>query len=105
MNGIVYKIRTGILWCNLPARYGSWPTVYTRFGRYALDGVFTRALEQIKAHADAVGDVDWLILRPSKNWASRPVFISLYEWCSGCVVDVRARGNSRSRRRRLSCFF
>ncbi|MFF4030940.1 hypothetical protein ACFYZ2_14450 [Streptomyces sviceus] len=42
-------------------RYGPWPTVYTRFRRYALNGVFTRALQQIQAHADAVGDVDWFI--------------------------------------------
>ncbi|TXS54720.1 transposase, partial [Streptomyces sp. me109] len=44
---MVYKIRTGISWRDLPDRYGPWKTVYTRFRRYALDGVFTRALQQI----------------------------------------------------------
>lgn len=58
---MVYKIRTGISWRDLPDRYGSWQTVYTRFRRYALDGVFTRALQQIQAHADAAGDIDWLV--------------------------------------------
>ncbi|MFC9285831.1 IS5 family transposase [Streptomyces sp. NPDC057052] len=61
VNGMVYKIRTGISWRDLPERYGPWQTVYTRFRRYALDGVFTRALQQIQAHADAVGDIDWLV--------------------------------------------
>ncbi|WP_406164180.1 MULTISPECIES: IS5 family transposase [Streptomyces] len=61
VNGMVYKIRTGISWRDLPERYGSWQTVYTRFRRYALDGVFTRALQQIQARADAAGDVDWLV--------------------------------------------
>jgi transposase len=61
VNGMVYKIRTGISWRDLPDRYGSWQTVYTRFRRYALDGVFTRALQQIQAHADAAGDIDWLV--------------------------------------------
>ncbi|MET8572051.1 IS5 family transposase [Streptomyces sp. NPDC004783] len=61
INGMVYKIRTGISWRDLPERYGSWQTVYTRFRRYALDGVFTRALQQIQARADAVGDIDWLV--------------------------------------------
>jgi transposase len=42
---MVYKIRTGISWRDLPERYGPWKTVYTRFRRYALDGVFTRALQ------------------------------------------------------------
>ncbi|MEU1558522.1 IS5 family transposase [Streptomyces scabiei] len=61
INGMVYKIRTGISWRDLPERYGPWQTVYTRFRRYALDGVFTRALQQIQAHADVAGDIDWLV--------------------------------------------
>ncbi|WP_338017884.1 IS5 family transposase [Streptomyces adustus] len=61
VNGMVYKIRTGISWRDLPERYGPWKTVYTRFRRYALDGVFTRALQQIQARADAAGDIDWLV--------------------------------------------
>ncbi|WP_372478509.1 IS5 family transposase [Streptomyces daghestanicus] len=61
INGMVYKIRTGISWRGLPERYGSWQTVCTRFRRYAIDGVFTRALQQIQARADAVGDIDWLV--------------------------------------------
>ncbi|MCW8103040.1 transposase [Streptomyces tauricus] len=61
INGMVYKIRTGISWRDLPERHGPWQTVYTRFRRYALDGVFTRALQQIQAHADAAGDIDWLV--------------------------------------------
>ncbi len=59
---MVYKIRTGISWRDLPEPYGPWKTVYTRFRRYALDGVFTRALQQIQAEADAVGDINWLVL-------------------------------------------
>ncbi|WP_437090281.1 IS5 family transposase [Streptomyces sp. enrichment culture] len=61
VNGMVYKIRTGISWRDLPERHGPWQTVYTRFRRYALDGVFTRALRQIQARADAAGDIDWLM--------------------------------------------
>jgi transposase len=38
-----------------------WQTVYTRFRRYAIDGVFTRALQQIQARADAAGDINWLV--------------------------------------------
>ncbi|MEU4490123.1 IS5 family transposase [Streptomyces purpurascens] len=33
INGMVYKIRTGISWRDLPERYGPWKTVYTRFRR------------------------------------------------------------------------
>lgn len=60
INGMVYKIRTGISWRDLPERYDPWQTVYTRFRRYALDGVFTQALQQVRAEADAAGDIDCL---------------------------------------------
>ncbi|MDQ0578536.1 transposase [Streptomyces rishiriensis] len=36
INGVVYKIRTGVSWHDLPERYGPWKTVYTRFRRYAI---------------------------------------------------------------------
>jgi transposase len=61
INGVVYKIRTGFSWRDLPERYGPWQTVYTRFRRYALDGVLTRTLQQIQARADAAGDIDWVV--------------------------------------------
>ncbi|MFJ5798550.1 transposase [Streptomyces decoyicus] len=61
MSGMVDKIRAGITWRDLPERYGPWQTVYSRFRRYALDGVFTRILQQIQAQADASGVVDWLV--------------------------------------------
>lgn len=48
INGMVYKIRTGISWRDLPERYGPWQTVYTRFRRYALDGVFTQPCSRSK---------------------------------------------------------
>lgn len=58
---MVYKIRTGISWSALPERYEPWKTVHACFRRYVLDGVFTQALRRIKAHADAAGDIDWLV--------------------------------------------
>ncbi|MBT2540549.1 IS5 family transposase [Streptomyces sp. ISL-44] len=61
LHAMVYKIRTRVPWGDLPERYGSWKTVYTRFRRYAINGVFTQALQQIQAQADAAGDIDWLV--------------------------------------------
>ncbi|MFJ6680445.1 transposase [Streptomyces werraensis] len=58
INGMVYKIRTGISWRDLPERHGPWKTVYTRFRHYALNCAFTWALQQIQACADAAGDVE-----------------------------------------------
>jgi transposase len=61
LNAIVWKIRSGAAWRDLPARYGSWQSVYTRFRRWALDGTFTAMLAGVQAAADAAGDIDWLV--------------------------------------------
>ena len=61
LNGIVWKIRTGVPWRDVPERYGSWQTLYTRFRRWALDGTFTAMLDAIRADKDAAGDIDWLV--------------------------------------------
>ncbi|MFJ4206593.1 transposase [Streptomyces sviceus] len=61
INGMVYTVRTGISWRDLPERYGPWQTVCTRFRRHAPHGVFTRALQRMQACADAAGDIDWLV--------------------------------------------
>ncbi|WP_435886362.1 IS5 family transposase [Streptomyces bacillaris] len=61
LNGIVWKLRTGSAWRDVPDRYGSWQTLYTRFRRWALDGTFSRMLRALQAEKDAAGDIDWLV--------------------------------------------
>lgn len=61
LNGIVWKFRTGVAWRDVPERYGSWATVYTRFRRWAGDGTFERMLRAAQAKADAAGSIDWLV--------------------------------------------
>ncbi len=52
INGMVYKIRTGFSWRDLPEGYGPRKTVYTRFRHYTLEEVFTETLQHIQARAD-----------------------------------------------------
>ncbi len=61
LNGIVWKIRTGSAWRDVPERYGPWQSLYTWFRRWALDGTFTAMLGAVQARADAAGDIDWLV--------------------------------------------
>ncbi|MFD7453226.1 transposase [Kitasatospora sp. NPDC059827] len=61
LNGIVWKLRTGTSWRDVPERYGSWQTLYTRFRGWALDGTLSRMLHAIPAEKDTAGDIDWLV--------------------------------------------
>jgi len=38
VNGILWKLRTGAPWRDLPERYGPWQTCYDRFVRWRRDG-------------------------------------------------------------------
>ncbi|MFI8194559.1 IS5 family transposase [Streptomyces sp. NPDC085946] len=62
VNGMVYKIRTGISWRDLPERYGPWKTVHERFRRWSADGTWDRLLAHVQQHCDAVGPVDLTVV-------------------------------------------
>ena len=59
LNGILWKIRTGAPWRDVPDRYGPWHTLYSRFRRWRLAGIWDRLFEAVQRQADAAGEVDW----------------------------------------------
>jgi len=61
VNAILWKLATGAPWRDLPERYGSWHSVYTRFRRWVKAGVWDRILAALQRQADAAGRVDWTI--------------------------------------------
>jgi transposase len=61
INGILWILRTGAPWEDLPARYGKRSTVSTRFYRWKQQGVWDRIYDAVKAQADADGALDWEI--------------------------------------------
>jgi transposase len=52
VNGILWRIRTGAPWRDLPEKYGKWMTVYQRFRRWSEAGVW-EAVATILAQAMA----------------------------------------------------
>ena len=61
VNGILWKLRTGAPWRDLPERYGPWQTCYDRLVRWRRDGIWDRLLEHIQTKSDAVGEVEWVV--------------------------------------------
>ena len=61
VNGILWRLGTGAPWRDLPERFGPWQSVYTRFRRWRLAGVWDRALAAAQRRADAAGRVDWAL--------------------------------------------
>ncbi|APS17541.1 transposase [Streptomyces sp. Tue 6075] len=62
VNGVLWRLRTGAPWRDLPERYGPWQTVYERFARWEVDGTWAKLLEHVQVHDDARGGrVEWIV--------------------------------------------
>lgn len=59
VEGILWRLATGVPWRDLPDRFGPWRTVYSRFRRWQRAGVWERILAALQAEADACGELDW----------------------------------------------
>ena len=52
VNGVLWVLRSGARWCDLPERYGRWKTLHKRFSRWSKAGVWDRVF------ADLIKDRD-----------------------------------------------
>ena len=52
LNGIMWVIRTGAPWRDLPERYGVWNTVYSRFAEWQKSGLYKKILAELGMEAD-----------------------------------------------------
>lgn len=59
INGVLYRVRTGVQWRDLPERFGPWETVYKRHRRWSADGTWAMLLSRVQAAEDAEGRIDW----------------------------------------------
>jgi transposase len=59
VNAILWKLRTGAPWRDLPERYGPWKTAHERLRKWTADGTWDRVLAHVIVKDDAVGAVEW----------------------------------------------
>lgn len=59
LDGILYRLRTGVQWNHLPRQFGSDTTVHDWFQRFVADGVFERLWAVLIDACDELGGVSW----------------------------------------------
>lgn len=59
IDGIRFRVRTGIPWRDLPAEYGPWGRAYDLFRRWQRDGTWHRIFTDLQARADAQELITW----------------------------------------------
>lgn len=47
VNGVLWVLRSGARWHDLPERYGKWKSLHKRFSRWAKAGVWERVFEAL----------------------------------------------------------
>ena len=86
VEGVLWIVRTGAPWRDLPACFGNWFSVWKRFRRWALNGVFERLFQEfsgdpdfeyafidgtiVKVHRHGTGAKGGLARRPSASHAA-----------------------------------
>ncbi|MBK4739182.1 transposase [Noviherbaspirillum pedocola] len=58
LNGILWVLRTGAAWADLPDRFPSGCTCFRRFTRWVKSGVMRQILESLARHLEDAGRID-----------------------------------------------
>ena len=73
LEGMIWVLRTGAPWRDLPSDYGKWNTVYRRFRRWSDKGVFKRIYETTQGELDMQSvQVDGSYIKVHQHAAGAP---------------------------------
>jgi putative transposase len=68
VEGMLWILRTGAPWRDLPSAYGPWESVYTRFSRWSAKGVFALLVQALARERDSEGYlIDATIVRAHQD--------------------------------------
>jgi transposase len=112
INGVLYRVRTGVQWRDLPELFGPWETVYKRHRRWSADGTWQMLLSKVQAAEDSAGRIDWDVsvtqlrcaptsMPPARGRRPRPRFLKRGS-AGGQTRWIRCFGNWSSDWRRWS---
>ena len=81
INGILYILRTGTPWRDLPERYGRYTTVYNRFNRWRKARIWDRLMGAIvKAHDGREQMIDSSIVRVHQHASGVKKRVEIVVW-------------------------
>lgn len=59
LNGIIYQMRSGVQWNQLPAQFGDDSSVHRTMQRWVAKGVFPRIWAVLVENCEELGGMDW----------------------------------------------
>ena len=85
INGILFVLRTGIPWADLPEEFGKYKTVYNRFRRWVKSGLWQRIFKALINRFLADGEIDFEL------WCVDATIIRAHRVASGAPSLGRTR--------------
>lgn len=86
LEGILWVLRTGSPWRDLPEKYGKWGTVHQRFRRWTKAGIFDRIFEATN------GDLDFRSVQVDGT------FVKVHQHGTGAPKEAARPTNPNNRR-------
>jgi len=98
VNGIVWVLRTGAPWRDMPERYGNWNSVFVRFSRWSKLGVWDAAFETLASLGPPADDeehaIDSTIIRAHQHAAGVKGGIKISRRSAARAAASRPRSTS-----------
>lgn len=90
VEAVLWILRTGCPWRDLPLELGNWHTTYTRFSRWNRKGVWTRLLEAARKDPDLEEVfLDSTAIRAHLHAAGAPKKTAIKHWADLAADGVR----------------
>ena len=101
INAVIWRVKTGVPWRDLPERFGAWKTVYNRFTRWAKRGHWERIFKALAIEVDETGSLlDATIVRAHQDAAGGKGGSDAIIWAA--LEEAFLPRSTRSRRRKGS---
>lgn len=104
IDGIRFRVRTGVPWRDVPVEYGPWGRIYDLFRRWQRNGTWRRILTRLQSLADTKGAITWdlsvgsMVCRSHQHAAGARKRVDLQkEPPGGIFTEPRYHGLGRSR--------
>ena len=100
VNAVMWRLKTGAPWRDIPERYGTWKTTYNRFARWARRGVWERVFKALCIDDDVGSLIDGTVIRAHQDAAGGKGGSDAMVWA--VLEEVFPPRSTRSRRPRAS---
>lgn len=69
LEGILWMLRAGCRWQDLPSRFPSYPTCWRRLNEWVDAGIFTQVWARLLQKLDRLGELDWEVAMADATFA------------------------------------